>query len=645
MIHSVPDPANRSKVARSKMRELRPRWITGIVEESKAFAESLSALSASELRAHSQRLEQYVKTDSSCDDRRILVLAAAAVREAFRRTLDVQLFDQQIHAGVIVSRGAVAEMQTGEGKTFAVVLPAFVHALAGQGVHVATPNSYLAARDCQKLNPVFQALGKSVGLLREDSSPDETREAYQADVTYGPGHAFGFDYLRDQLFFDKQDAAKLGDHFYSRLCGEVSETPLQRGLHAAIIDEIDHVLIDDAVSPLVLSDAVSDDAQDADVHQAALACAAVLDERHFCIAPPRVELTAAGFQRVYSNHEMTIHPRLIRPWHEYVIAALRARFVFQRDVNYVVREKSVQIVDESTGRIYPDRSWSDGLHQAIEAKEGLSIRSEHQALAKITRQRFFRYYQSLGGMTGTASGCAAEFAAVYGAPVVAVPLRISSKRKVLPDLLATTRAEKLSAIATEADRISRDGRAVLIGTLSIADSLQVAQELAALGLNYRMLNGVQDEDEAGVIRLAGQRGAVTVATNLAGRGTDIALEDEVAAAGGLHVIVMESHAWSRVDRQLIGRCARCGDPGSSRVFRSAEDRLLVDHGPWIARAILRWDRAGRRSQLNLTPRVQRVQSEQQRLAAASRWQLMQTDRDDEMLFNESGVLPDGCCHY
>ncbi len=586
-----------------------------------------------------------MKTDTDGDDSRVLVLAAAGVIEAVRQALGLQLFDVQLHAGVIVSRGAVAEMQTGEGKTLSVAMPAYVKALAGRGVHVATPNSYLAERDCQRLAPVFSLLGMTTGLLQDKAPAKATRAAYQADITYGPGHAFGFDYLRDQLTLDRISSQKLGHQLYSRMLGEATEeAPLQRGLFAAIVDEIDHVLLDDAVSPLLLSGGGEGESPDADVHREARVVAESLEIEHDfqSLAGENVQLTEAGFERVYKHEEMTLHPQLVRPWHEYVVLALRAMHVFQRDVHYVVRDNDVQIVDASTGRIFEDRTWSDGLHQAVEARESLSISRETLPLAKITRQRFYRYYQSLAGMTGTATGCEREFATVYGLPVCEVPLRIPTKRIVLSAHVSLTWQEKLMAIGDETETIIRSGRAVLIGTLNIAESVEVASELTSRGLALELLNGVQDADEAAIIAKAGQPSAITVATNLAGRGTDIALHPTVAKLGGLHVILTQKHSLFRVDRQLIGRCARCGDPGTARVFVSAADVLPQDHAPWIGRAIKRWDDRGRFGKLALEDRLQRVQANQQRLATSRRWRLLQSDQEDEKLLNKSSAAPDRC---
>lgn len=648
---SSTDHTNRSRSAFGKRRMLRQTgWIDSILAQSNDFAAALHDASPEVLRAHTDRLRDRARQTDGEADSRLLVLAAAAVIESVRRVLGLRLFDVQVRAGIIVACGAVAEMQTGEGKTLSVALPAYVRSLNGRGVHVATPNSYLAERDFEKLEPVFSLLGVTTGLLRENTSPQQTRMAYQADITYGPGHAFGFDYLRDQLTLDKNRGLRLGDRVYSQACaGGGEDTLLQRGLAASIVDEIDHVLIDDAVSPLLLStngNSTHDGhtSPDAELHLAARELASHLEiERDFTFsASEQIQLTSYGFDRIYADTVMAVHCQLIRPWHEYVVLALRAMHRYRRDQHYIVRNDRIEIVDASTGRIFKDRTWSDGLHQAIEAAEGLPIRMEARPLAKITRQRFYRYYEFVGGMTGTATGCDKEFASVYGLPIAVVPLRRPSQRILLPEHVTVTAEEKWTAIADEAESMITRGRAVLIGTTNIAESIDVARALDSRDLVFELLNGVQDADEAAVIAKAGQPGAITVATNLAGRGTDIKLDPSVARCGGLHVIVAQKHALTRIDRQLIGRCARCGDPGSARVFLSADDTLSKDHAPWIARAIQRWDQGGRSGSLGLEKRLRRIQSQQQRQESSIRWRLLKSDREDEKLLSKSFSSPSGC---
>jgi preprotein translocase subunit SecA len=635
--------ANRTRVARQKSRRLQRRgWIADMIGQAKQYAESMRECSDSDLQTHTEKLRHYAQ-DEPIDSDRMLVLAASAVVESIRRVLNLELFDVQLHAGMIASQGAIAEMQTGEGKTLAVAFPAYLWSLAGRGVHVATPNGYLAERDWAKLTPVFHRLGVTTGLLRQDANRAQTGAAYRADITYGPGYAFGFDYLRDQLALERIDSASLGAAVLRRFEGLDDRAELlQRGLHAAIIDEADHVLVDDAVSPLILTFGSEHESPDAEIHRRAKGVAEALRaERDFRIAGRTVELTDRGFDQVYELAEWAIHPQLVRPWHEYVVLALRARAVFRRDTDYVIRGGKIQIVDPSTGRIFEDRTWSEGLHQAIEAYESLPIHCERVAEARVTRQRFYRSYERLAGMTGTALGCERELASVYGLPVSSVPLRKPSRRRIMPNHYSVTKAEKRVAIADECEAMVARGRSVLVGTLHITDSLAVAGELQSRGLTLQLLNGVQDADEALVVLEAGQPGAITVATNLAGRGTDIPLHPEVANKGGLHVIVSQPHALARVDRQLMGRCARCGDPGSARLFLCAEDPPAVDEAPWIGRAIRRWAARGRSSSLRLSDRLEQVQKRNQRQAASQRWELLESDRDDDRWIRRNRS-PDHC---
>ncbi len=646
MIRRADATSNRSSAARLKRRELNRRgWINSIIEQSKQLAERLEGSSRADLHQHTNRLRNYVRTEADQDDSKVLILAAAGVIEAVRQRLGLTLFDTQLQAGIIVSQDAVAEMQTGEGKTLSVALPAYFRSLVGRGVHVATPNGYLATRDQQQLAPVFDLLGTTTGLLADDAEPEVTRAAYQADVTYGPGHAFGFDYLRDQLTLAKFQSSELGHEICSHLTGvRVEERLLQRGLYASIVDEIDHVLIDDAVSPLLLSGGAGGESPDADVHRAAIITAEGLeaDRDYRMVRSDATELTEVGFARVYEDERMALHPEMARPWHEYVILALRAMHCYKRNVHFVVRDSTVQIVDVSTGRIMKDRSWSDGLHQAVEAREKLQVSCENLPLARITRQRFYRYYESLAGMTGTATGCEREFASVYGIPVAIVPPRIPTRRIVLPNIVTLNRHEKFDAIAAECEAMIGAGRAVLVGTLSIEESNEVARQLTSRGLKFELLNGVQDADEAAIVAGTGRRGSITVATNLAGRGTDITLDSDVSGNGGLHVVVTQQHLLARVDRQLVGRCARCGDPGSTRVFISADDTISHDTAPWIGRAIERWNARGRHSDIEFGHRIGRIQSGQQRKASSHRWQMLQSDRQDEKLLAKLDESPEHC---
>ena len=611
-------------------------WLESIVADAKQHAARLRDQSSEKLVAHSHLLRQ-LRCRRNHRDPKVLALAGAGAIEAVRRVLGLELFDVQLRAGLIIACGAVAEMQTGEGKTLSGVLPAYLHALAGRGVHVATTNQYLAQRDHDELSPVFEALGLTTGLLTEKATVEQAKRAYEADVTFAPGNTFGFDFLRDQMLLAESESRMLGATIYDRVRGtRIADRLRQRPLYAAIVDEIDHVLLDDATSPLILSGSGQAAAPDSDIHLAARELArdltAVVDYQ-VDSATRRIRLTDEGFERTYENSAMATAAALARPWHEYVVLALRAKHCFRRDIDYIVRDQDVQIVDASTGRIFADRTWSDGLHQAVLALEKLPIVEENSALSKITRQRFFRHYEVLSGMTGTATGCEDEFASVYGLTVGIVPLRVASKRNLHDDHLSVDQDEKFQSVCDEAIRMTQLGRSVLIGTLNIAQSHAIAEKLEAAGKRFHLLNGIQDADEAAVVARAGQPSAITVATNLAGRGTDIKLHSDVRRAGGLHVIAVEHHSLSRVDRQLIGRSARCGDPGSARFFLAADDELFR-HAPWISRAIIRQTQQPQKV-FSLQKLVQGAQAEQESRAGALRWQMLLRDKETEDLLGRS----------
>ena len=648
---------DRSGIAKSNRDEIGDAdSIWALVRKSQEIASSLQRPSDDVLRRHTERLRTYAARPGQRIDDDLLCLAAAGVIEAIKRSLGVTLFDVQVFAGIVVSRGAVAEMQTGEGKTLSGVLPAFVHALAGRGVHVATTNEYLATRDQKELTPVFTQLGMTVGLITERSNDEEARSAYDADVTFGPGHVFGFDYLRDQLTLSQQESTQLGREVYRRVNAVTDPSRdnvrATRGriLYAAMVDEIDNVLIDDAVSPLVLSQSVAGEAPDAEVHRGAIDMAMSLGPDRYSVdhTGSEVQFSEAGFESIYDRREMAAHSKLVRPWHEYVALAIRAIHGLDRDNDYIVRDETVEIVDGSTGRVFADRTWSRGLHQAVQAKHQLPVTPESRPLAKITRQRFFRHYRVLAGMTGTAIGCEQEFASVYGMPVIKVPLRLPSKRTRWPDQLCENEAEKWDAITEETRRTHQQGRAVLIGTHSIHQSRCLAERLDQSGLPFDLLNGVQDADEASIIANAGRAGAITVATNLAGRGTDIKLDRTVAEKGGLHVILTQRHTLTRVERQLIGRCGRCGDPGSTRVFISADEPLITQYAPWIGRALRRHIERGtdpESARRLIAKKISRLQETLQRKASYTRSRMLKLDRETQQILRrdtEHNETPQGC---
>jgi preprotein translocase subunit SecA len=526
-------------------------------------------------------------------------------------------------------------MQTGEGKTFAAVLPAFVHALTGRGVHVVTANRYLAGRDQQWLQPVYACLGVSVGLIGQQESLRAKLAAYACDVTYGPGYEFGFDYLRDQVALRARGTGPLGAGLLAELRGDSSGVlALQRGLAFAIIDEVDHVLLDDAGSPLVLAEQTPGSAPDAAAHLAAARRIATWQRGiDFQLDPStgRVSLSAAAREGLYADPQAIPLKLLQRGWSEYLEQALRARWLYRRDVDYVVRGQQVHIVDTATGRIFADRSWRDGLHQAVEAKEGVPITAEKRSVARVTRQRFFRRYSGLCGMTGTATGSEREFAEFYRLPVVPIPLRRPSRRSELPPRSFTNQTAKWEAIAAAVREIHAVGRPVLVGTETIEDSETLSELLRQRGLTPALLNGLQDADEAEVVGQAGNEAAITIATNMAGRGTDIKLPPAVVARGGLHVIAAQRHASSRIDRQLIGRCARQGDPGSAQCFLAADDALLRNHGPRLGAAMKRAANARGEITVSVTRAVLGVQRRAERSDYHRRRQLFLQEESRERL--------------
>lgn len=568
--------------------------------------------------------------------------AFALMRAAIEKTLGVELYDTQLLAARILAQGRVAEMQTGEGKTLACAPAAYLHGLTGRGVHIATPNAYLAQRDFELLAPALRSLGVSAGLLPHGASVASKRAAYQCDVTYATGYELGFDYLRDQLSLRRTAGCELGQRLWTTLQGDDTNGAevVQRPLYYAVVDEIDNVLLDDAGSPLVLSGVTDAEASDGEAHHLAHRLAArLVGELHYVFDPSTgsVQLTDAGSDRIHSEDVDIPISVLLRTWDEYVEKALLAALHFRRDVHYVVVAGAVQIVDASTGRIFADRSWQDGLHQAIEAKEGMRITAEKHALAQITRQRYFRLYERLCGMTGTAAGCTREFRQVYGLKVNTVPLRVPSRREIMPLRFFADAAAKWQAVAQSVLQLHVTGRPVLLGTRSIDDSERLAGVFRQQGLPFELLNGKQDATEADILARAGQRGTITIATNLAGRGTDIRLAPEAAASGGLHVIVAECHDSTRVDRQLIGRGARQGDPGSAQTFVSAEDSLIQRFGPWLARTMQRHATAAGEVPLDLSRQVHRLQAIAERQDYAARCVLLRRDLSRDVLFSQHGA--------
>lgn len=570
-----------------------------IVEQINALEPTISALSDADLSAKTPEFKQRYNNGESLD--KLLPEAFAVCREAAKRVMGMRHYDVQLIGGITLHEGKIAEMRTGEGKTLMGTLACYLNALSGQGVHVITVNDYLAQRDAELNRPLFEFLGLSIGTIYSMQGPSEKAEAYLADITYGTNNEFGFDYLRDNMVFSLAEKK-------------------QRGLHYAIIDEVDSILIDEARTPLIISGQSEDSSH---LYSAINTIPPKLhpqkeekvsDGGHFWIDEKQrsVEMTEVGYETVeqeliqmglLAEGESLYSATNLNLVH-HVSAAIRAHFLFQRDVHYIIHDGEVVIVDEHTGRTMPGRRWSEGLHQAVEAKEGLEIQPENQTLATTTFQNYFRLYKKLSGMTGTADTEAAEMKEIYGLDVVIIPTHRPMIRNDQNDLIYLNRNGKYNAIIQEIMNIRQQGVApILIGTATIEASEILSSKLMQAGIHHEVLNAKQHEREADIIAQAGSPNAVTIATNMAGRGTDIILggnwkaklaklenptaEDEarlkaqweqdhedVLQAGGLHIIGSERHESRRIDNQLRGRAGRQGDPGVSRFYLSLEDDLM-----------------------------------------------------------------------
>ncbi len=622
-------------------RELKKLW--PIVHKINELEPEVSSLSDEQLAKKTEEFKKRLQDGESLDD--LLIEAFAVVREVAKRTLNMRHFDVQLLGGIVLHQGKIAEMKTGEGKTLVAVLPIYLNALTGRGVHLVTVNDYLAKRDALWMGPIYLFLGLSVGVIQHDASflvewedketfrtklvPCSRREAYLADVTYGQNNEFGFDYLRDNMAWDIEEC-------------------VQRELYYAIVDEVDSILIDEARTPLIISGPAEESTEL--YYTANRVVQGLKKDVHYEVdeESKTVMLTEEGIAELerrlgIKNLYDPIHIDLLHK----IEQALRAHVLFKRDVDYVVKDGEVVIVDEFTGRLMPGRRWSDGLHQAIEAKEGVKIKAENQTLATITFQNYFRMYEKLAGMTGTAETEAAEFMEIYGLDVVVIPTHKPMIRVDYPDVVFKTQKEKWEAVVKEIEELHKKGRPVLVGTTSIEASERLSSMLKRRRIKHNVLNAKHHEREAEIIAQAGRLGAVTIATNMAGRGTDIMLggnpeylarevlkkrhgtlegipkeewerelerarkitEEEkkkVIELGGLHIIGTERHESRRIDNQLRGRAGRQGDPGSSRFYLSLEDDLLrifggdklkkvmeklgmkegepIEH-PWISKAI------------------------------------------------------------
>ncbi len=573
------------------------RRMRKVAEQINTLEPGIAALSDAALRAKTDEFRQRLAQGEALDG--LLPEAFAVVREASKRTLEMRHFDVQLIGGMVLHEGKIAEMRTGEGKTLVATLPVYLNALTGKGVHVVTVNDYLARRDADWMGQIYRFLGLSVGVVIAGMSPEEKRAAYGADVTYGTNNEYGFDYLRDNMAFNL-------------------EQKVQRPLHYALVDEVDSILIDEARTPLIISGPAEESSEQyRRVNEIVPRLTRQKEEEgpgDYWVdeKTKQVYLTEAGHEQVENlllevgllQEGDSLYDAAHLGVFHHLNACLRAHALFHRDVEYIVRDGEVIIVDEFTGRTMPGRRWSDGLHQAIEAKEKVSIQAENQTLASITFQNYFRLYQKLAGMTGTADTEAFEFQQIYGLEVIVVPTHLKMIRDDKGDLVFLTPKEKFDAVLEDIRDCRQRGQPTLVGTTSIEVSELLSGLLAKEKIPHEVLNAKQHEREAEIIAQAGQPGAVTIATNMAGRGTDIVLggnlqaelkalgeeseeaaraaarqswqlrHEQVVAAGGLHVIGTERHESRRIDNQLRGRSGRQGDPGSSRFYLSLEDSLL-----------------------------------------------------------------------
>ena len=586
------------------------RQLNRIVAKVNALEPDMEKLSDAQLQAKTPEFKQRIAEGEALD--KVLPEAFAVCREASRRVLGMRHYDVQLIGGMVLHLGKIAEMRTGEGKTLVATLPVYLNALEGKGVHVVTVNDYLARRDSAQMGKLYNWLGLSVGVVYPGMPHGDKREAYGSDITYGTNNEFGFDYLRDNMALSKADR-------------------YQRGLHYAIVDEVDSILIDEARTPLIIS-GPADDSPELYIRVNRIVPNLVKQEAEdgegdFWVDEKgkQVHLSEAGMEHaeqllveagilsaetegLYAAQNLTVVHHLN--------AALRAHAIYQRDVDYIVRDGEVVIVDEFTGRTLAGRRWSDGLHQAVEAKEGVPVQRENQTLASITFQNLFRMYKKLSGMTGTADTEAYEFQSIYGLEVVVIPTNRPTIRKDSPDQVFLNRNGKFNAVLADIQECNKRGQPVLVGTTSIETSEMLSEHLRKAGVHHEVLNAKQHDREATIVANAGRPGAVTIATNMAGRGTDIVLggsletelhemgeeaseaqraaakaewqkrHDAVKAAGGLHIVGTERHESRRIDNQLRGRSGRQGDPGSSRFYLSLEDNLMrIFASDWVQKAM------------------------------------------------------------
>ena len=611
-----------------------------------AAEEAMGEISAASLRERAREVAVALRREGPTDAH--VAQAFALVRRAAELTLGKRHFDVQLVGGWIMVQGMVAEMQTGEGKTLTATLPACTGALAGWPTHVITVNDYLVQRDCELMRPVYEALGLSVAFVTEEMTPEERRVAYACDVVYCANKTVVFDYLRDRIVLGPSYRPGAGPLQLQaeRLAGPQGRVSklLLRGLHFAIVDEADSVLVDEARVPLIISAEQPGNEEALMAAQALELARSLMNSEHYRIlqGDRRIDLTEAGRQRIidWCEGRQGVWAMTLRR-EELALRALSALHLYVLDEHYLIREGKVQVIDEFTGRVMADRSWGQGLHQLIEVKEGCEVSPIKETLARISYQRFFKRYLRMGGMTGTAAEIADELGEVYDLAVVRVPTHRTSLRVARPDRVFAKAADKWQAVAERVVQLHGQGVPVLIGTRSVAASELFSRLLTAHGLAHAVLNAKQDGIEADIVSQAGELGRITIATNMAGRGTDIALGAGVAERGGLHVILTERHETARIDRQLAGRCARQGDPGVFEAFVALDDPLFDGVAQSAVGSLMRKALQGRvqggASSSSLALRfIQWVQWRTERLHRQVRKALQEADKRLDTLLSFSG---------
>lgn len=617
----------------------RPSRVNLIVALVEKYESQFLGLEKEALLSQAKELKKQLRRDGLRDD--LVGQAFALVRETAGLMLGMRHFNVQLIGGWVLLNGMVAEMETGEGKTLTATLPACTAAMAGIPVHIITVNDYLVERDCEIMRPIYEALGISVAAVTADMDHKSKQLAYACDVVYCSNKTVVFDYLRDRILLGANSTSL---HLrLEKLYG--ADTRIRRlmlrGLHFAIVDEADSVLVDEARTPLIISSEISSE-EEALVAEQALSIAQQLNSgTDFNLIPAEhsVKLTAQGLERM-----IELCAELGGVWvgtlrrEELLTQALTAIYIFNKDEHYIIRDGKIQVVDEFTGRVMADRSWGQGLHQLIETKEGCAVTARREPLARISYQRFFRRYLHLSGMTGTAKEVAGELGSIYNLAVVRIPTHTPGRRIYHPDRVFQTELEKWQAVAVRVAELHAKGVPILLGTRSVADSEIASNMLTERGLTHKVLNAKQDHEEADIISLAGETGQIVIATNMAGRGTDIKLGSGVSELGGLHVILSERHEAGRIDRQLAGRCARQKDPGSFEAILSMEDAVLLPYlkgtFKWLAYNVASQDSA--RGEMVRLQLIRFAQYRTEQTQSKVRKNLLKSDRQTGGILSFSG---------